>query len=176
MSATELTISLLPFGEIDCEAVAALVNAAFHRYPIMTGDRTSAAELAEEAGGTGEFIQVWRGERLVGTAMVRPATEIYAAGELPLALGALQQSLYFGLAAVDPMEMNSGIGKRLVAEAERIAAERGYAQVVLETMREFGLVEYYARQSYVVVTFNDFEAGHWAITVPHRTCKMVKAL
>jgi predicted N-acetyltransferase YhbS len=172
----ELAIAVVPFDTIDREATAALINLAFHRHPIMGGDRTSAAQLEEEAGKAAEFIEVRRGGKLIGTAMIRPAADVYGADELPIAPDLLARSLYFGLAAVDSLEVSAGIGKRLVAEAERIASERGYAQVLLGTLREFGLVEYYARLGYIVMAQQDFPAGHWSVLVPHRHCEMVKAL
>jgi predicted N-acetyltransferase YhbS len=172
----EPTLSLVPFAAIDTVAVAALVNAAFRRYAILESDRTSPEGLADEAGDDAEWLLAHRAGRLVGSAMIRPAAGVFAEHPNPAALGDVSTALYFGLAAVEPLEMSSGIGRRLVAEAERIAAERGYRSVILGTLREFGLVDYYARFGYVVVAVHDFEAGHWDIVVPHRLCEMVKAL
>ena len=122
-----LELKLRALSEIDPVAVATLINAAFRRYPIMSGDRTSPEDLPDEVGPAAEFLQLTRGSALVGTAMIKPAAD---AGLEDRALWArsgqaLDDALYFGLAAVDPVEMGSGIGKRLVSEAEAIAAERG---------------------------------------------------
>ncbi len=108
--------------------------------------------------------------------MVRPASELYADGRASGFGMELREALYFGLAAVRPDAMGHGIGRQLVAEAERIGRERGYRSMVLTTMREFGLVAYYQPQGYAVAGFEDYAAGHWGMTVPHRVAYMVKAL
>ncbi len=172
MATGELELRLVPAAGVDRAAVTALVNQAFARYDIMAGDRTNEAGLAEEAGETGEFLQLWRGETMVGCALIRSAADYFAGALAPEA----NDALYFGLAAVQRSEMGGGIGRRLVTEAERIAAERGFPRLVLGTLREFGLVEYYARLGYIVYHFEDQPAGHWGLTVPHRYCDMVKAL
>lgn len=170
------TFTLVPASGIDATETAALVNLAFSRYEILKGPRTDAAELAGEAGDTGEFLQR-RDERgeLIATALIRPASEFFAAYPAPANL-AVATAFYFGLAAVHPREMNSGFGGQVLAESERIALERGFRTVVLGTVREFGLVEYYSRRGYIVIGHQDHEAGHWSIAVPHRTVEMVKGL
>ncbi len=172
MASDEFELLLVPARDVDRTAVTALVNQAFARYDILSGDRTNEAGLAEEAGDSGEFLQLWRGAAMVGSALIRPAADYFGDGAGPETAGAL----YFGLAAVQRSEMGGGIGRRLLAEAERIAAERRFTRVVLGTVREFGLVEYYARLGYIVYHHEDQPAGHWGLTVPHRYCDMVKAL
>ena len=173
-----LELHLLALAAIDVEAVTALVNAAFSRHPIMTGDRTSPEGLAEEAGAAAEFLQLTRGSTLVGTAMIKPAATAGAEDrELWARSGqTLDDALYFGLAAVDSAETGSGVGKRLVAEAEAIARDRGYRRVILGTVREFGLVEYYSRLGYITFRQQTFAAGHWGIRVPHQYHDMVREL
>ncbi len=172
MATGELELRLVPAAGVDRAAVTALVNQAFARYDIMAGDRTNEAGLAEEAGDSGEFLQLWRGDTMVGSALIRPASD-YFGGALS---AEAENALYFGLAAVQRSEMGGGIGQRLISEAERIATERGFQRMVLGTLREFGLVEYYARLGYIVYDFEDQPLGHWGLTVPHRYCDMVKVL
>jgi predicted N-acetyltransferase YhbS len=173
----KVQLELKPASAIDAAAVASLVNAAFRRYAILTADRTSAEALLDEAGDTGEFIHAYNGERLVGSAMVQPATATFANAPQYLQSAIdVEGALYFGLAAVDPFEMNTGIGRILIGEAERLGQERGYRRVVLGTVREFGLVDYYARQGYLAVNVTTFPAGHWNIITPHRYYEMVKEL
>lgn len=170
----QLPIRLVPADDVDEAAVVALINTAFRRYSILHVDRTSPAEFAAELGATGELLVFERGSRLVACALIRPAKELYpdpAANPFGVSVA---DALYFGLAAVDPIEMNSGFGRRLTAEAERIAAERGFELVALSTVREFGLVDYYARRGYIMTAFEDHPAGHWGIVVPHRVAYMVK--
>lgn len=176
ISVSDLPIRVLPVAAIDAAATAELVNDAFARHAILRGDRTSPAGLLDEAGESAGFLQAVRDGQLVASAMVRPATGVFGGGPGLWKGIDLTAALYFGLAAVHSRERNSGLGRRLVAESERIAVERGLSSVVLGTVREFGLVEYYARLGYLVFAQADFEAGHWNIIVPHRYCHMVKAL
>jgi predicted N-acetyltransferase YhbS len=172
-AALGLDFEVVAAVDADADAIAALVNAAFARYPVMGGDRTTPAGLLEEAGPEGEFILARKDGRLVGSALVRPATGLALEEQVLGGLVDLASSLYFGLAAVDPMEMNAGIGRALIAFGEDLAAERGYERVVLGTVREFGLVEYYARLGYVAMAMRAYPAGHWDITVPHHHYHMV---
>lgn len=174
----DLPLRVVPVAasEFDVGTTVALVNAAFRRYSILRSDRTDAAQLLEEAGTDGEFLQVRADGRLVATAMVRPAAWYYAGEARLVGRVRLDEALYFGLAAVDPLLMNAGLGHRLVDAAEGLAAARGYRAVILGTLREFGLVEYYARLGYIVVAQVDYPEGHWGLSVRHRHCDMVKAL
>lgn len=167
---------LVPVKAIDAAEAAALINAAFRRHDVMKGERTSPGGLLEEAGEDAEFLQHRREGRLAAFAMIRPAASVFPPGEGPLPAAQLAKSLYFGLAAVDAHDVNLGLGRALVAEAERIATARGYEQVVLGTVREFGLVEYYARLGYIAMHVEEHPAGHWGVIVPHQYCEMVKAL
>lgn len=172
--AGEVVRRLVPLAGIDVAATAALINEAFSVYPILREERTSPDGVREECGADGEFFLAEREGMLVACAMVRPAQSLYTASN-PFAID-LAGALYFGLAAVSRREMRSGLGKQLVAAAEALAAARGYRHVALTTVREFGLVEYYARLGYVAMHVDRYEAGHWGIVVPHCHYAMVKAL
>jgi GNAT superfamily N-acetyltransferase len=173
-----LRFELVPAASVDALSIATLVNDAFRTHAIMPGDRTSAEGVREEAGTRGEFLQLSRGANLVGSAMIKPASDTTAEDRaLWAARGAeLESALYFGLAAVDPVEMRSGVGSRLVTEAERIARERCCQRIVLGTVREFGLVPYYARFGFRVVSEQSFPEGHWGLTAAHSYCDMAKEL
>jgi predicted N-acetyltransferase YhbS len=84
--------------------------------------------------------------------------------------------MYLGLVAIRPGEMRRGLGRRIVAEAERIAAESGYRKIVLGTLIEMGNVDYYERVGYRVEGSEDFPPGHWGMTIHHRFRGMVKDL
>jgi len=175
METETVELALLPAREIDTAETAAVVNAAFARYPIYHGTRTSPEGLLAESPAGAEFLQIRRDGRLVATAMLCPATALEV-DEDPFEPEHLPGSLYFGIAAVAPDAMGGGYGRRLLAETERIARERGYTRVVLSTVREFGLVEYYGPLGYEVVREVTYPAGHFDIDCEHHHCGMVKAL
>ncbi len=172
-----LILRLVRPEEADLEALAALVNRAFAVYPFLTVARTSARGIAEEAGDSGEFLLAEADGELVGCAMIRPAAE----GERVIERGGTEadrDAMYFGLAAVEPGLMRSGIGRRLVAFGESEAARRGFREVLLGTVREMGNVEYYQRAGYRTTAVLRFpaNANHWGINIDHEYHEMVKQL
>jgi len=197
MKQDAFTVEFVPFAAIDPPALVALINDAYLRYEILSAPRISLADFLDEARPDSEFLIARTGGRTVGCAMLYPADRYFAAtadaarnGSIEVAEapctpeaastvpfdGCLGDALYFGLAAVRRGTQNRGIGQQLVANAEAIARQRGAARVVLTTLREFGLIEYYARFGYRLVEAHEYPAGHWAITVPHAHCYMEKTL
>ena len=169
---SSIGVRLVTPGEADLEAIADLVNRAFMVHRLMRGDRTDAAGLLEEAGPQGQFIVVEEDGVLVGTAMVRPVDESDVHGDY----APPPTALYYGLAGVEPSSMQQGIGQMLLREAERIALERGNTHLALNTLYEFDLVPYYARQGFLAKHDETFEAGHWGLPEQHRCCHMEKPL
>ena len=185
------TLRVVPLSEAGLEAVAGVVNRAFGVYSsIFKSPRTSPLEYAEEAGPGARVILVEEGGRLLATSMVTMAERFIEPGLLgpagmertpgrKPAAGTSHPwagALYYGLAGVEPEAMNRGFGRLMVEHAERIAAAEGYRRIALGTVREFGLVDYYARFNYYVVHEERFEPGHWDFVVPHSYCEMVKDL
>jgi len=200
------TVELVPFAAIDPPALVALINDAYLRYKILSAPRISLADFLDEAGPDSDFLIARAGGHTVGCAMVYPADRFFAAAAangtrhgsgsieaagaeppaeapctpdpqstLPFA-GDLADALYFGLAAVRRGAQGFGVGQQLVANAEAVARKRGAARIVLTTLREFGLIDYYARFGYHLVGTEAYPAGHWAVTVPHTFCYMEKRL
>jgi GNAT superfamily N-acetyltransferase len=189
MPATAVSLRVLPIHEVDLEPVAALVNRAFATYSEMfKGQRTSAADYADEAGDQARVLLVEDGCTLVATGMIAAAERFVAPDQLgpagtkrPGITTAAQDhpwsgALYFGLAGVEPALMNGGFGRMIVKQAELIAAEEGHLKLALGTVREFGLVEYYEKLNYTVFHEDEYPPGHWDFVVPHHYCEMVKHL
>lgn len=189
MPATALSLRIRPIHEVDLEPVAALVNRSFATYrDIFKGQRTSAADYADEAGGQARVIVVEDGCSLVATGMVAPAERFVAPGQLgpadtkrPRLTTAAHRhtwsgALYFGLAGVEPALMNGGFWQMILKQAELIAAEEGFPKLALGTVREFGLVECYEKLGYRVFHEDVFPTGHWDFVTPHHYCEMIKQL
>jgi len=165
----EFSVHLLPLAQCDVAELAALINAAFRRHPVMESDRTSPEDLLDEVGA-GEMLLIERDGQLVACAMVQPASAMSEERN------SQSDAFYFGLAAVDSAWTGTGLGKRLVRESEAIARQRGFKLMTLGTLREFGLPQFYEKLGYQVIGFADYEAGHWGVTVPHRHCELEKWL
>ena len=189
MPATAVSLRVRPIREVDLEPVAALVNRAFSTYNgIFKGERTTAADYAEEAGDDARVILVEDGGTLLATGMIAPAERFVAPDQLGPAGTKRPEmtrvppghpwfgALYFGLAGVEPALMNGGFGRMIVKQAELIAAEEGLPKLALGTVREFGLVDYYEKLNYNVFHEESYPAGHWDFVVPHHYCEMVKHL
>ena len=170
-----LKLQLVHASAVDVGRVAAVVNAAFAVYPFMGGDRTTAEEIAEEMGESGEFILASEDGAIVGCAMIRPSLDVDWGVDSGAAINAAD-AVYLGLVAVEPRIRKQGLGRRMITEAERIARERGFARMVLGTVAEMGNVAYYEPMGYAVVDRTRFGAGHWEMTIDHEFCVMVKAL
>ncbi len=190
MLTTAVTLRVLPIDEVDLEPVAALVNRAFATYhEIFKGQRTSPEEYVEEAGPEARIILIEEDGMLVATGMIAPPERFAPAEQRgpagterpgitePLPPGhPWTGALYFGFAGVEPARMNGGFGRMLVRHVEALAAAEGYRAVCLGTLREFGLVEYYAKLNYTICHEEEYPAGHWDVVVPHHYCDMVKQL
>lgn len=168
-----LTLRLAPPSEADPVALAALINDAYKKYPFMRESRTSPDGLAAELVG-GHLILAAEESAIVGCALVRPSLD----GDWLEGTGDHRHagSFYFGLAAVARAVQGRGVGRKLVAEAERIGGERNFQRMVLTTLEEMGNVHYYNLLGYRSVATHAFEAGHWGMTIPHTYHVMVKDL
>lgn len=170
-----LGLQLVPAEAVDTARIAAVVNAAFRVYPFMGGDRTSAEGVAEEMGDNGEFITATDNGVVVGCAMIRPSVDVDWGSEGEDSI-CEADAIYLGLVAVEPTIRKQGLGRRMVAEAERIARERGYRRLALGTIVEMGNVVYYEALGYTVDARKQFESGHWGMPIEHQYCVMVKTL
>lgn len=170
----EVSLRVIAGAEADHTALADLINAAFAVYPFMQVRRTSPGGVAEELGDTGEMILAEAAGALAGCAMVRPSLEVEWEGTKSDVRNA--EAMYLGLVSVQPNGMRRGLGRSLVAEAERIAVARGFRKMVLGTLVEMGNVDYYERVGYRTEAYEDFPPGHWGVTISHRYCGMVKDL
>ncbi len=176
-ASSDFTVHVLGRDDIDFGRVAALVNAAFAIYPFMSGPRTSPEGVVEELGDSGQLIVAEDEHRLAACAMIRPAVDVDWGDELPAEDHAQEaDAMYLGLVGVEPSLRKSGLGRRIIAEAESRARQRGFARMVLGTLAEMGNVVYYGGLDYHVVVTTHYEAGHWGLTIPHEFCVMAKTL
>jgi GNAT superfamily N-acetyltransferase len=176
VTAPTLELRIVEPAGVDLPRTVKLINAAFAVYEFLAEPRLSMHGGIEEEIHPGcRFIQVFEDGELVGTACVTPGeTAALEAHEFP---GIdLARGLYFGLAAVSPGRMGGGIGGRLVAEAERIARDEGFARLMLTTIEQMGNVAYYERFGYRSVYVQELPAGHWGLTIPTHYHGMVKEL
>jgi GNAT superfamily N-acetyltransferase len=186
-------VRVVTVGDADLHTVAGLVNRAFGIYAhLFTGTRTSPEDYAAEAGPGARVLLIERDGVLAATALVAIADR-FLSPELQGPVGTSRRerssaeaaadeghpwlgAFYFGLAGVEPALMRSGLGRTLVAHCEAMAHDEGFDRVALSTVREFGLVEYYSRFGYEIVSEVEHPAGHWEFLAPHHYCQMVKRL
>ncbi|MCW2673989.1 MAG: Acetyltransferase [Frankiales bacterium] len=125
----------------DVDDVVSLVESAYRgessrvgwttEADLLDGQRTDPEEVASVLD---DLVVAEDGGELVGCCTLVPR-DGYA---------------YFGMFAVRPGLQGGGVGSRLLAEAERLAAEHGVAQVemtVISTRTE--LIDFYLRRGYV---------------------------
>jgi len=164
-------IRLTQGDAVEAERAARLISDAFFVHEIMTADRISADGLRAELGATGRMIEAWADGELVGTALVIPGQDVQRPLERPIIEQHLP-ALYFGLAGVHPGHMRRGIGRAMLAAAERLALAEGAPRLLLSALREMGNVDYYRRHGYRVLHAWDYQDRG----VPHQFTVMGKDL
>jgi ribosomal protein S18 acetylase RimI-like enzyme len=131
----------------DAPTIAALVNGAnagergalgwTHESHLFEGDRTDADEIAGLMRiPRARFILALDGDRVAGCVYVKP----------------LEGRGYFGFLAVRPALQSYGLGKRLVAQAERVARDEWGCRamrITVITSHRLELVAFYQRRGYV---------------------------
>lgn len=163
--AAPINLRVVRRDAIDPAAVASLINDAYTKYPFMREPRTTPGRLLDELGDGELILAEDRGE-LAGCAIVCPSLDVHSTEGMP---GDYRHAstLYLGLAAVSRKAQGRGVGRRLVAEAEKLAAERCYCRVLLGALVEMGNVDYYAKLGYRTLSKDRFEAGHWGLSIEH---------
>ena len=173
----DFRLRLITRREADFDQLATVINAAFAIYPFMDGPRTSPEGVEEELGDSGQFVVADGTHGLAGCAMIRPCNDIDWGTEIETANPVHDaDAMYLGLVGVDPPLRKHGLGRRLIAEAERIARDRGFASMALGTLAEMGNVVYYEALGYRAVGHRRWEPGHWGLTIPHEFYVMAKPL
>lgn len=140
----------------DVPALLALVKSAYRGEDSRQGWTTEADLVADERiDGAGLLAKI----TAPGSAVLLATTTATAAAEDLLACcevlrhSAPSDLSYFGLFAVSPTLQNGGIGRKVLAEAERYAREEmGAARMEMTVvwLRE-ELISWYVRRGYVVV-------------------------
>jgi len=128
-----------PATPADIPELVRVINAAYRVEDFfVTGDRTSAADIAERLARPGAGFLV------------------VEAGEGPALSGAVylerrRAALYLGMLSVDPACQGAGLGRRLVEAVEARAREEGCAEIEIEVvnLRE-ELPGFYRRLGFVV--------------------------
>jgi len=118
----------------DVDAVAALVNRAFAvELFFKTGDRTDAAQIRELLNH-GPFLLLTNSETLIAAVHVKLNAD----------------RIYIGMLAVDPAQQKSGIGSRLMREAEDFGRRAGckFADLRVVSVRP-ELPQIYGKLGYV---------------------------
>jgi len=169
-------VSIVFASEIDVAATVRVVNAAFRTHVILTADRTSDEDIANELWPGTRFIQICEGDELAATAAVSPGLTLPALLMDDFPGIEATSSLYFGMAAVKPERMGHRLGARLLAEAEALARAEGFVRVILTTMEEMGNVAYYSRFGYRTVSVRELRAGYGSLVRSAHLHGMVKPL
>jgi ribosomal protein S18 acetylase RimI-like enzyme len=115
---------------------------------LLKGPRTSNAEISELiAQPDSRFLVAERSGRIVGCCLVqRLGTTECTSGDIG------KGSAYFGMFAIDPTDHSTGIGKQILAEAERRVRDlwRSSAMVMTVINLREQLIGYYQRRGYAL--------------------------
>jgi GNAT superfamily N-acetyltransferase len=145
MSAVSDPIGFRDAGTVDVDAIVALVESAYRGDSSRRGWTTEADLLDGRRTGVDD----------VRGCLARPRSRILLAerdGELLACAHVAEENNagYFGMFSVQPHLQGSGIGKRMLAEAERLVRDewqlRSMRMTVIDVRQE--LIDFYARRGY----------------------------
>ena len=135
LPAQPIQLSVRSAGLADAPQITSVINAAFKIAEefFVDGNRITQAEV-EEMLGKGAFLLAETGDQLNGCVYVELRGE----------------RSYLGLLSVDPTSQQSGLGSRLVTEAENYCRERGSRgmDILIVNLRE-DLPSFYQKRGYV---------------------------
>jgi len=153
-------------GPDDVAAVVSLVESAYRgdasragwttEAELLDGQRTDAAAVAELIERPGSVILlVYAGDALVGCCHLErrpPATA------------------YFGMFAVQPTSQGAGIGRIVLAEADRLAVAWGCREIRMTVIRQrHDLIAWYERRGFALTGESEpFPYGNERFGVPRR--------
>lgn len=132
-------------GTADVGAIVALVQSAYRgdsgrqgwttESDLLDGQRTDAADVAALIDRSGSLILLLEEE-----GRLRASCHLERQGD----------TAYFGMFAVDPAQQGGGIGKRMLAEAERMAREVWHCRAMHMTVivQRDELIAWYQRRGY----------------------------
>jgi ribosomal protein S18 acetylase RimI-like enzyme len=137
-----------PYRDEELEEIAALVNAAYRgessragwtsEFELLCGQRTDAgalrADLAATPGATILTMREGAGGEIVASVWLEPAEP---------------QTYYLGMLTVNPSRQADGLGRALLAQAERFAADAGARKMQLTVIEQReSLIAWYERRGY----------------------------
>jgi len=132
-------------GTADIDAVVALVESAYRGESGQRGWTTESHLLDGRRTDTADVAEV----------IARPHSRILLAeydGQLLASCHVewLDDSAYFGMFAVDPLQQGGGLGKVVLAEAERIARDEWHCRTIHMTVivQRDELIAWYQRRGY----------------------------
>jgi len=135
----------------DVDRVVALVESVYRGDASRAGWTTEADLLGgqrTDSAAIGAVIGAPNSRILLATASAAPDADVLACCQLDLKPGGVA---YFGTFAVQPGKQGGGVGKLLLAEAERVARDELGAQTMEMTVivQRTELVGWYERRGYV---------------------------
>lgn len=150
----------------DVAAIVALVESAYRgesglrgwttESHLLDGRRTDAADVGALIGRSGSRILLAECD-----GWIKASCHVERQGEAG----------YFGMFAVDPTEQGSGLGKRMLAEAERIAREEWHCRAMRMTVivQREELIAWYGRRGYRRTgEYQPFPYGDERFGIPRR--------
>jgi ribosomal protein S18 acetylase RimI-like enzyme len=166
MSTRTLSLAFRPATAADVPAVVALVQSAYRgdsgrrgwttESDLLDGQRTDPEDVAATLARPDSLILLAEQDgRLLASCHIEK----------------LPEGGYFGMFAVDPVQQGGGLGKAVLAEAERIARERWRCRAMYMTVivQRDELIAWYERRGYRRTgQYKPFPYGDERFGIPRR--------
>jgi N-acetylglutamate synthase-like GNAT family acetyltransferase len=148
----------------DVDALVPMINAAYDRTEHHVFPGTRRAERHDISQMVGGIVIAEQNERIAG------CIHIDVSGD----------PAHYGLLAVDVSLHRSGIGSILVEHAELVARGAGATAIRIETVKQAGMIPFYAQRGYCIVQETDGQVWNggadWGAAGPWEMVDMEKSL
>jgi GNAT superfamily N-acetyltransferase len=153
--------SLRPIQELNPDEIRGITNLVIQanraKPRIFPADRLREGDLVAEYG-TEEILLALSTSEIAGCVI----------------LSKLNDALWLSLLAVAPEHQGKGLGRQILAQAERVAADRALSELAFDAVDGGNLISYYQSLGFRERSRNTKPIGHWGAPIPFDLVRMVR--
>lgn len=138
-------IKIFPFQPTDQPAVKALIlDGLVDHWGFLDESKNPDLDDIATTYADGTFLVAWRDDEIIGTGAFKP----YSATQVEIVRMSVKKDL-----------RRQGIGQQILSELCKIAAEKGYAEVILETTETWqDVIDFYLSYGFEITHYQDGDA------------------
>jgi len=135
-------IKIIPFQSADQPAAKALIlDGLVEHWGFLDESKNPDLDDIATSYANGTFIVAWRDDEIIGTGAFKPHSE--------------KQVEIVRMSVAKEMR-RQGVGQQILSELCKIASEKGYAEVILETTETWqDVIDFYLQYGFVITHYLD---------------------